>query len=191
MKKVAYILTLSSLIFASCENKKAMQETTPSTVAPDSLTKEITVKIKGNPLSTSVLNEKFTDLEGNTLPFQDILSQHQGKVTIIDIWASWCPDCIKGFPKLRELQEQFPGANYLFLSLDKTTDKWKNAIEVHKLKGSHYHLDQNMKDSFGKAIGLDWIPRYMVLNEKGEIIWNKAIVADDPELIQIIKKATS
>lgn len=192
MKKIAYIIAAAGLVFTSCDTKKAdAKMASEINELKDTLSIEETKEMPGTPFEESTLNETFTTLEGNEILFKDILKQHEGKVTIIDVWASWCPDCIKGFPKLVELQEQFPNANYVFLSLDKTTDKWKEAVEKYNLKGSHYHINQKMKDSFGASITLDWIPRYIVINAKGEVILPKAIVADDPNLINIIKLATS
>lgn len=192
MKKIAYIIAAAGLFFVSCDTKKAdAKMASEINELKDTLSIEKTKEMPGTPFEESTLNETFTTLEGNEILFKDILKQHEGKVTIIDIWASWCPDCIKGFPKLVELQEQFPNANYVFLSLDKTTDKWKEAVEKYNLKGSHYHINQKMKDSFGTSITLDWIPRYIVINAKGEVILPKAIVADDPNLLNIIKLATS
>jgi thiol-disulfide isomerase/thioredoxin len=192
MKKIAYIIVAAGLVFTSCDTKKAdAKMASEINELKDTLSIEETKEMPGTPFEESTLNETFTTLEGNEILFKDILKQHEGKVTIIDVWASWCPDCIKGFPKLVEVQEQFPNANYVFLSLDKTTDKWKEAVEKYNLKGSHYHINQKMKDSFGASITLDWIPRYIVINAKGEVILPKAIVADDPNLINIIKLATS
>ena len=192
MKKIAYIIAAAGLVFTSCDTKKAdAKMASEINELKDTLSIKETKEMPGTPFEESTLNETFTTLEGNEILFKDILKQHEGKVTIIDVWASWCPDCIKGFPKLVELQEQFPNANYVFLSLDKTTDKWKEAVEKYNLKGSHYHINQKMKDSFGTSITLDWIPRYIVINAKGEVILPKAIVADDPNLINIIKLATS
>src|SRR5262245_25803040 len=33
--------------------------------------------------------------------------QRQGKVLLIDIWATWCPPCRETIPELNELQKQF------------------------------------------------------------------------------------
>ena len=38
--------------------------------------------------------------------FQNILLKHQGKKILIDIWASWCRDCVVTLPELKKLQQE-------------------------------------------------------------------------------------
>lgn len=35
------------------------------------------------------------------------LSDYQGKIIILDFWATWCPPCRKGIPDLVELKNEF------------------------------------------------------------------------------------
>ena len=134
------------------------------------------------------LNAIMKTLEGKEITFKDILAQYKGKTVIIDVWASWCPDCIKGMPKVYALQKQFPEAVYLFLSYDRYDDKWKEGIKKYKVVGENYHVGTKMNEgAFSKAIKLDWIPRYMVVDKTGKIALFKAIEADDAKLIETIK----
>ena len=135
----------------------------------------------------AALSYKMELLNGKTQTFKKVLNKYKGKDVLIDVWASWCPDCIKGLPKVKELQEQNPNLVYLFIDLDKTTDKWKAAIEKYNIKGEHIYAEGGMKNDFGKAIKLDWIPRYILVNKKGEIVIFKAITADDENLVHTIK----
>lgn len=134
------------------------------------------------------LDSKMTALDDTEVAFKDILAKYKGKTVVIDVWASWCPDCIKGMPKVHKLQEQFPDAVYLFLSYDRFDDKWKQGIEKYGAKGENYHVGKNMKEgAFAKDIKLDWIPRYMVVDKTGKIVLFKAIEADDAKLIETLK----
>jgi thiol-disulfide isomerase/thioredoxin len=138
--------------------------------------------------SKEALADKMLSTDGTELVFSDILKKYEGKTVIIDIWASWCPDCVKGMPKVVELQKQFPDVVYLFLSYDKTPESWSKGIEKYGVQGEHYLILSKWKGgTFSNSIDLDWIPRYMVLNKKGEISLYKAIEADDEKLISTIK----
>lgn len=122
-----------------------------------------------------------------SLSFAEILKKYQGKTIVIDVWASWCPDCIKGMAKVKSLQEQYPDAVYLFISMDKTYEAWLKGIEKYDVKGEHYLTADGMKGVFGKSIDLDWIPRYMVVDKTGKIALYKVIEADDEKLIKTLE----
>lgn len=128
--------------------------------------------------SEKALAEKLSTIDGNQVSFQEILDQYKGKTIVIDIWASWCSDCIKAMPLIEELQANHPEVAYVFLSLDKTARKWKSGIEKHQLEGNHYLINGGMKDSFGKEINLNWIPRYIVIDKTGKIVIYRAIETD-------------
>ena len=125
--------------------------------------------------------------ENQPITFTEILKKHEGKTIVIDVWASWCSDCIKGMPKVKALQEKYPDATYLFISMDKTYEAWLKGIEKYEVKGEHYLTSDGMKGVFGKSINLDWIPRYMVVDKTGKIALYKVIEADDEKLIKTLE----
>lgn len=129
--------------------------------------------------SKEALSEKLLAVDGSQVAFKNILKKYKGKTLVIEVWASWCGDCVKAMPKLKELQANNPDVSYLFISADKTADKWKAGIEKHELnKGDHYMMNDGMKGLFGKAIDLDWIPRYIVVDKTGKIVLYRAIETD-------------
>lgn len=139
--------------------------------------------------SNEALAEKLSSLEGQNTTLENVLSDYKGKTIVIDIWASWCPDCIKGMPKVVALQEQFPDVVYLFLSYDKTMESWKSGIEKYDVKGEHYLITSDWKGGgFKDAVSIDWIPRYMVVDKTGKIALFRAIEADDKKLIETLHK---
>jgi thiol-disulfide isomerase/thioredoxin len=32
------------------------------------------------------------------------LKKYKGKTLVIEVWASWCGDCVKAMPKLKDLR---------------------------------------------------------------------------------------
>lgn len=129
--------------------------------------------------SQEALNDTFINIKGKQVTFASILKEHKDKTIIIDVWASWCRDCIKGIPKVAQLQQNNPETAFLFLSLDKTEAAWKRGVAKYNLKGEHYYMQSGWKGPFGTFLDLDWIPRYMVIGKTGEIKVYRAIKADD------------
>jgi len=138
--------------------------------------------------SKEALSETLLATNGGQVAFKDILQKYKGKTLVIEVWASWCGDCVKAMPKLKELQANNPEAAYLFISMDKTADKWKDGIAKHNLIGDHFMANDQMKGVFGKAIDLDWIPRYIVIDKTGKIVIYRAIETDFEKIDTELKK---
>lgn len=137
--------------------------------------------------SEDALNDTFINLEGESASLKTILNNHVGETILIDVWASWCRDCIVGMPNLKALQNEYTDVTYLFISMDKSQKSWKKSIEKYDIKGAHYFMPLGWKSQFSKSIDLDWVPRYMVINARGEIALFKAIKAEDPKIKDHLK----
>lgn len=138
--------------------------------------------------SKEALTKNLINKDNSEVSFEEVLKQHKGKVTVIEVWASWCSDCIKAMSKVKEMQANNPNVDYVFISMDKAFDKWQVGIEKHELKGDHYWATDGMKGKFGKSIDLDWIPRYIVLDKSGHIEIYRAIETDFDKINETLKK---
>jgi thiol-disulfide isomerase/thioredoxin len=138
--------------------------------------------------SEESLSKKLITPGNKEISFKEILKKHKGKTTVIEVWASWCGDCVKAMPKVKEMQANNPNVDYLFISMDKAFDKWQAGIEKHELKGDHYWAVDGMKGEFGKSINLDWIPRYIIIDKKGNIVIYRAIETDFDKINEQLKK---
>ncbi|WP_298896915.1 TlpA disulfide reductase family protein [uncultured Psychroserpens sp.] len=163
MKKILTICCLS-IFFLSCEAQ------------PDPTS-----------FSSEALNDTFVNSEGESVTLQSILDSHKGKTVLIDVWASWCRDCIVGLPNLKKLQDEHTEVVYLFLSMDKTQKSWKAGIEKYEIKGEHYFMPSGWDGAFSDFIDLDWIPRYMIVDEDGKIKLFRAVKISDPKIKEHLK----
>jgi thiol-disulfide isomerase/thioredoxin len=145
---------------------------------------------KPTEFSELALNDTVYDLNNTAFSIKEVLHQYKGKKVLIDVWASWCGDCIKGLPSVRNLQKKYTNVIFLFLSVDKSKNAWKNGVQRFQIKGAHYNLPKGMKSGkFIDFISLGWIPRYMVIDEQGNISLFKATSASDSGIIEALKKS--
>lgn len=120
--------------------------------------------------------------------FEEILEKHRGRKILIDVWASWCKDCVIGLPNLKKFQKENPEVAYVFLSLDRTERSWRIGATRFQLKGDHYFMKAGKKGALGNFLNLWWIPRYVVVNESGEISLFKATKITDKNIGEALKK---
>lgn len=104
---------------------------------------------------------------GEKLALNDVL----GKVTIVDFWAGWCKPCRAENPNLVNIYNKYnsKGLSILGVSLDKSADEWKKAIEDDKLV---WHQVSNVQyfDEIAKLYNVNAIPSSFILDEKGVIV---------------------
>ena len=137
--------------------------------------------------SKESLESKLTTIDNKTISFEEILKQNHGKTLVIEVWASWCSDCVKNMPEVKDLKARYPEVAFVNLSCDKTFDAWTNGIEKHEVSGENYLIPDGMKSEFGASIKLDWIPRFMVINKEGKIVLFRAIEKDFDKIIESIE----
>lgn len=137
--------------------------------------------------SKETLSENLLSIDGKQVLFQDILKTYAGKTLVIEVWASWCSDCVKAMPKVKELQAANPEVSFLFISMDKTPEAWKDGVKKYDLKGGQYMANDQMKGKFAKSIDLDWIPRYIVVDKSGKIVLYRAIETDFTKINDTLK----
>ncbi|WP_267402145.1 MULTISPECIES: thioredoxin family protein [unclassified Chryseobacterium] len=146
-------------------------------------------KVLKTSFSKEALAQKLENKEGKTVTIQQILDQHKGKVLVIDFWAGWCRDCLKALPKAKELEESNKNIDFVFLSLDRSREGFEKSIERFEMKDKeNYWFSTGWKNDFNNYIDLNWIPRYMVIDQKSAIAKYYAISPEDPEIQSTIDK---
>ena len=133
--------------------------------------------------SKEALSQKITALEGKKISISDVLKKHEGRILIIDFWASWCQDCILALPATKELKEKNPEIDFVYFSLDRSHEQWKRGLEKYDIASQeNYWFDEGWKNKFNNYIDLNWVPRFMVVDQTGKIAKYYAIHPNDPDI---------
>jgi thiol-disulfide isomerase/thioredoxin len=139
--------------------------------------------------SNEALNGILTTNEGKEISFKEVLEKHKGKTILIEVWASWCSDCVKAMPKVKDIQKENTDVVYIFISMDKSFEKWNEGIKKHEVTGENYWVndEKGMKGGFGQSIDLDWIPRYIVVRGDMKVTLYRAIEKDFDKINKELK----
>jgi peroxiredoxin len=129
----------------------------------------------------------YPDVDGKT----HSLSEYRGKVVLLDIWATWCGPCRKEFPALKKLATEMHNSDLLFLgiSIDAPKDKkrWAEMIASEALPCVQLLAGPDQK--FSDSYKINSIPRYIVIDKKGNIVSNNAPRPSDEALKIMLEKA--
>ncbi|MNX43382.1 Thiol:disulfide interchange protein TlpA [compost metagenome] len=114
------------------------------------------------------------------------LSDLKGKYVYIDLWATWCGPCRAEIPYLQKIEEKYHGKNIEFVSVSVDTpkdhDKWQKFVTDKQLGGIQLLSDNEWKSAFVTSYNVTGIPRFILIDPKGNIVSSDAARPSSPEL---------
>ena len=125
------------------------------------------------PLNNMVINEIpkpissliFEDFSGNEIN----LNEYNGKLVIINFWATWCAPCKKEMPSLDKLYQakNFKNLQVFAVNMEQpNTLKTKKFFDDLNIKKLSIFFDSNL--NFVKEFKLRGVPTTVLINKKGE-----------------------
>jgi thiol-disulfide isomerase/thioredoxin len=105
-----------------------------------------------------------TTRDGRRLSLDDL----QGKVVLLDFWATWCGPCREALPHMRKIAKSFEGQPLVVLSvsLDNDEQKWKDFIQKNEMTWLHYR-DGGFNGRISKMFGVEAIPHTFTIDADG------------------------
>jgi thiol-disulfide isomerase/thioredoxin len=105
-----------------------------------------------------------TTAEGQHISLDDL----QGKVVLVDFWATWCEPCREALPHLREVAKKFQGQPLVILSvsLDSDEAKWKEFVTKNEMSWPQCR-DGGFTGSVAKLFAVTAIPHTFTIDADG------------------------
>ncbi|MGQ9800889.1 MAG: redoxin domain-containing protein [Candidatus Saccharicenans sp.] len=112
---------------------------------------------------------ELKDLEGKTVKLAD----YQGKVVILDFWATWCGPCLGSFPGMKKLVEEYqPDSSVAFVFINTWQDEANKEQVVKEFLEKNQYPFYVLMDTEDKVVadyGVSGIPTKFVIDPKGQI----------------------
>ncbi len=124
------------------------------------------------------------DVAGN----QHSISEWQGKIRVINFWATWCPPCLKEMPEFIALQEQYAdkGLQFIGIAIDD-----QEPVEKY-LASTKVNYPILIGDITGIALAhqlgniVDAVPFTVIVNQQGQIIHQQPGEFSKEQIMKII-----
>jgi thiol-disulfide isomerase/thioredoxin len=135
--------------------------------------------------------ENYMDVKGG----KKSLDSFKGKYVYIDVWATWCRPCIQQIPYLQALEKEYHNKNIEFVSIstdesrrsggswEAAEKKWRAFVKERQLSGTQ--LWSGKDTSFQQNYQINSIPRFILIDPKGNIINANAPRPSEPRLKEL------
>jgi thiol-disulfide isomerase/thioredoxin len=121
--------------------------------------------------------------------------QAQGRVLVLNLWATWCKPCVDEFPHLVKLQERYRsrGLDIVFISVDdddaRTAQRVRAFLKTMNVQSPSYLKKSGNDEAFINAVHPEWsgaVPATFVYTKRGELAAMKVEALSYEELETII-----
>lgn len=115
-------------------------------------------------------------------------SEWDGKVVIVNFWATWCPPCLQEIPDFIDLQEQYAkrGLQFIGIAID-DPDKVQRFVNNQGINYPVFVGNQQpieIATKFGNRIGA--LPFTVIINREGDIVFRQIGGMDKQKTKQVI-----
>lgn len=127
-------------------------------------------------LTFSVCSNCFAVDVGQTAPVCDLgalgkfpgvnTRQYSGKVLYVDFWASWCIPCLKSFPFLNSLDQEFKGRGLQIIGVN-VDEKTVDAATFLAKSPARFVVGSDTKGKCPEAYGVMGMPSSYLVDSKG------------------------
>ncbi len=117
-------------------------------------------------------------------------SQLEGKVTLLEFWATWCTPCVAQARILEPLHEEFAARGVEFLAISLGEDQATVQAYVDKTPFPYpVLLDPN--DELSGRLGIYALPTVMIVDQSGEVAYRQPGLSSGEVLRRVLEEAVS
>lgn len=115
------------------------------------------------------LSDYRTHTEGNLL--------RPGCWVVLDFWATWCPDCRKEIPTVKELYKKYNNKVKLIgVSFDTDKEKLKEFRESNGIKWTMFSEYKKWKETkISGLYNIQWLPTMYLIDPEGKVAYTTVV----------------
>jgi thiol-disulfide isomerase/thioredoxin len=108
------------------------------------------------------------DMDGN----KQSLKQYEGKVVVINFWATWCPPCVHEMPSMESLYQKFKDKSFVVLGINQWEDEEKVFSFMGQIKKAPtFPILFDPDSKISAAYGVKGLPSSYIVDKQGNIVY--------------------
>lgn len=124
------------------------------------LTTMITLPLQPGPVPAPTAN--LRTLDHRMVPLKTLTGD---RVTVVNLWASWCPPCRREMPVFERAQTQYPGVRFVYANQGEGAATVRRYLTEEALRLDRVLLDPHR--DLGRAVG-GGLPTTLIINADGQ-----------------------
>lgn len=124
-------------------------------------------------ISATAIQNKLPDGKPTEI-FKNIIKNHKGKILFVDFWATSCGPCVATIKRMKEKRKEYKDNKdfeFVFITDESLSplDTYNKFVEEQELQ-KNYRLPSDDYNYLRQLFKFNGIPRYIVIDKKGEVI---------------------
>jgi thiol-disulfide isomerase/thioredoxin len=107
----------------------------------------------------------LTDLDEQPVDLETLTN---GQPTVVNLWATWCPPCVREMPVLEQAQDRYPDINFVFANQGEHPETIGRFLGEQNLDLEHVLSDR--QGGFGRAAGSQGLPTTLFYDASGKLV---------------------
>src|SRR5690554_75128 len=104
-------------------------------------------------------------LSGEPVPLASVTGD---ELTVVNLWATWCPPCRREMPVLQQAQDDYPEVRFLLANQGESAASVRQFLLSQELHFDHLYLDPH--SDLGKAMSSSALPTTLLVGPDGEVL---------------------
>ncbi|MDR9425822.1 MAG: TlpA disulfide reductase family protein [Marinobacter sp.] len=107
----------------------------------------------------------LTDMQERPVTLENIA---EGQPMVVNLWATWCPPCIREMPVLEQAQQRYPQIRFVFANQGEHPETINRFVDEQALELANSLSDR--AGELGRVVGSHGLPTTLFYNADGELV---------------------